>query len=283
MHSEFIHTSNVHTCSVCTEHPSSAQAWIVHHFLFVFGSVETTQKDACCVQMFNDGTEQCAYTEFKCASNMQICIVCRDDPAFKRPSFAFEYCWAQGQRYGQDKIEQRNQELDWDMHISCMRIQSLPRARVIPVVPNFGCPKLPRHRRRRTGIWKDEGMPRGQCSHGLRARITHTCRWPARSVWWYFVSMSEITCIHGLFAGDLWDLNEYMLCSSQTACVRLVIAHVHTQSDAHQTICGLPELWELLPTSCMQVLSPTFIIHLRQRDGKVYYKTTTNKGKRWLW
>jgi len=49
---------------------------------------------------------------------------------------------------------------------------------------------------------------------------------------------------------------------------RLMIAHVHTQGDAHQTIRGLPELRALLPTSCMQVLSPTFIVHLRRcSDG----------------
>jgi len=83
MYSEFIHASNVQTCSARTEGPPWAQPWIFYHLLFVFGSVETTQKDAWCVQMlFNAGTEPYAYTEFKCASNMQICIVCRDDPAF---------------------------------------------------------------------------------------------------------------------------------------------------------------------------------------------------------
>jgi len=90
MYSEFVHLSNVQTCSVCTEHPSSAQTWIVHHLLFVFWSVKTRQKDTCCVQMFNARIELYAYTELNCASNMHICTVCCHDPAFKRPSFAFE-------------------------------------------------------------------------------------------------------------------------------------------------------------------------------------------------
>ena len=74
MYSEFIHASNVQTCSVCAEHPASAQPWIIYHLLFIFWSVETTQKDACCVQMFNARTEPYAYIEFNCASNMQICM-----------------------------------------------------------------------------------------------------------------------------------------------------------------------------------------------------------------
>ena len=36
------------------------------------------------------------------------------------------------------------------------------------------------------------------------------------------------------------------------------------QGDFHQTTRGLPELRALLPTSCMQVLSPTFMAHLQR-------------------
>jgi len=106
----------------------------------------------------------------------------------------------------QDKIEQRNQELDWDMHILWMRFHCLPTARVIPVVPTFGSPKLPQRRRHQTGIWKDEGMPRGQCSHGLRANITHTFtrQWPARCVLWYSVSMSSASMVCLLTTYKIW-------------------------------------------------------------------------------
>jgi len=67
----------------------------------------------------------------------------------------------------------------------CMHFRSLPTARVIPVVPTFGSPELPRRHRRQTGIWKDEDIT-----------ITFTCWWPARSVWWYSVSISaSMVCL----------------------------------------------------------------------------------------
>ena len=47
-------------------------------------------------------------------------------------------------------------------------------------------------------------------------------------------------CIHGLCAGNPSDLNEWLLCSSQTACIRPVIAHVHPPGDVNQSIRGLP-------------------------------------------
>ena len=68
-----------------------------------------------------------------------------------------------------------------------------------------------------------------------------TCWWPQSSVCWYFFCWSEITsCTLGLCAGHPSDLNEWLLCSSQTVCIRQVIAHVHPQGDPLQTIRRLP-------------------------------------------
>ena len=55
-----------------------------------------------------------------------------------------------------------------------------------------------------------------------------------------------------LSAGNLSDLNEWLPCSSQTACICPLIAHVHPPGDVNWSICGLPWLRVLLPTSCVQ-------------------------------
>jgi len=69
-----------------------------------------------------------------------------------------------------------------------------------------------------------------------------------------FCLLVEITsCIHGLCAGNPSDLNEWLPCSSQTACIRQVIAHVHPPGDVNRSIIrGLPKLRALLLTSCVQ-------------------------------
>ena len=54
--------------------------------------------------------------------------------------------------------------------------------------------------------------------------------------------------IHGLCAGNPSDLNELLPCSSQTACVRPVLARVHPPGDLNRSI----QLRALLPTSCVQ-------------------------------
>jgi len=56
---------------------------------------------------------------------------------FKRPSFAFEWYWAQGRETDHDETEQRNQELDHEMHMLCTHFHSLPSARVITVWSAF--------------------------------------------------------------------------------------------------------------------------------------------------
>ena len=48
------------------------------------------------------------------------------------------------------------------------------------------------------------------------------------------------SCIHGLCAVNPSDLNEWLPCSSQTACIRPVIAHVHPPGDVNRSILGLP-------------------------------------------
>ena len=63
---------------------SPSEAW-----LFVFGSVETAQKDACCVQMLDTRPEPHAYVELNRASNVQY--VYSDHLLFKRPSFIHQW------------------------------------------------------------------------------------------------------------------------------------------------------------------------------------------------
>ena len=53
-------------------------------------------------------------------------------------------------------------------------------------------------------------------------------------------------------AGNPSDLNEWLPCSSQTACIRPVIAHVRPPGDVNRSIRGLSKLRALLPTSCVQ-------------------------------
>jgi len=83
-------------------------------WLFVFGSAETAQKDACCVQMLDTRPELHACAELNCALSVQICIVCTNHLLFKRPSFIHQWRWAQDQKLGPD-MEQRSQELGWDI------------------------------------------------------------------------------------------------------------------------------------------------------------------------
>jgi len=67
-----------------------------------------------------------------------------------------------------------------------------------------------------------------------------------------FCLLVDITsCIYGLCAGNPSDLNEWLPCSSQTACIRPVIVHVHPAGDVNRSIGGLPKLQALLPTSCV--------------------------------
>ena len=71
--------------------------------------------------------------------------------------------------------------------------------------------------------------------------------------------------IHGLCAGNPSHLNEWLPCSSQTACTRPVLAHVHPPGDVNRSIRGLPSLRALLPTSCVQGADIMMIID-RKRD-----------------
>jgi len=127
MYSEFAHASKVQTCSVCTEHPSSAQAWIVHHLLFVFWSVETTQKDAWCVQMFNAGIEPCAYTEFNC-------VICRYAlyvvMTLRSSDYHSHLNSAERRGRDMDKIKSSKETRSWTeicIHCACISVLSQQR------------------------------------------------------------------------------------------------------------------------------------------------------------
>jgi len=81
-----------------------------------------------------------------------------------------------------------------------------------------------------------------------------------------FCLLVDITsCIHGLYSGNPSDLNKWLPCSSQTACIRLVIAHMHPPGDMNRSIRGLPQLRALLPTSCVQGANIMMII---DRNGE---------------
>jgi len=76
-----------------------------------------------------------------------------------------------------------------------------------------------------------------------------------------FCLLVDITsCIHGLCAGNPSDLNEWLPCSSQTACIRPVITHVHPPGDVNRSIRASPKLRALLPTSCVQGVDIMMII-----------------------
>ena len=98
-------------------------------------------------------------------------------------------------------------------------------------------------------------------------------------------------CLESVPASLVWALVTHQIwpCSSQTLCIRLVIAHVHPQGDSHQSTRGLLELRTLLPlelrtllpTSCIQVLSSTFMAHLRlcfDREGNFSCSHVFNLG-----
>jgi len=143
---------------------------------------------------------------------------------------------------------------------------AFPSATVIPVWNTFQSPKSPWcHWRPMTEIWKgwghavDGAYTLSSCMNAPRIHISMASKFCPPlfflPVWNHFVRAWS-------GARDPSDLNEYMSCSSQTACMCLTIAHVHPQGEVNQTIFGLPELRALLPTSCVQVLSPIFITHL---------------------
>ena len=80
-----------------------------------------------------------------------------------------------------------------------------------------------------------------------------------------FCLLVDITSsIHGLCAGNPSDLNEQLPCSSRTACIRPVVAHVHPPGDVNRSIRALPKLRALLPTSCVEGADIMIIIDRNQ-------------------
>jgi len=199
MYSQFIHTSNVQTWGVCTEHPSSAQVWIVHHLLFVFWSVETTQKDvvhSCITLELNRMPILSSSVHHICRYALYVVMTLRlSDHCSHLNS-------AERRDRDMDKIKLIKETRSWTKIFMCMHFRSQPTARVIPVVPTFGSPELPQRRQRWTGIWKEEGMPRDS-AHTARMTHTFTCQWPACSVQWYSVSMSAfMVCLLATY--EIW-------------------------------------------------------------------------------
>ena len=90
-------------------------------------------------------------------------------------------------------MEQRSQELDWDMHMLCMHFHSLPsycRARLRSSKSGW-CHQSDRNDP------KGQGTPCGHCWHRVRARIPRAfkCWWPPSSAHWFFsVSLSTSLC-----------------------------------------------------------------------------------------
>ena len=153
-------------------------------------------------------------------------------------------------------MEQRSQELDWDMHMLCMHFHSLPSARVVSVGPvcdpqnQVGVigltGRIQKDKARRVDT-ADTVCVQEYHVHlnvdGLRVLPADFLSTRLHHFQW---------CIHGLCAGNPSDLNKWLPCSSQTACIPPAIAHVHPPSDVHWTIRGLTQLRALLPTSCVQ-------------------------------
>jgi len=145
----------------------------------------------CLVQKLDTRIKQHAYAHFSCASNVHICIVRRDHLLFKRPSFAFEWCWAQGRDTDHDETNRAEKPGVGPQYAYV--VHAFPFAAISegnPCLAAFQSSKPPRHH------WPDskgQGMLCGQCQHGVRARIPRafTCWWPPSSIWWYSFCWSE--------------------------------------------------------------------------------------------
>ena len=133
---ELTYAWSVQKCGACNQRPLFEWPSIVHLYTIIgcsYLDLWRQPRKMRLVQVLDTRIEQHAYADFSCASNVHICIVRRDHPSFKRPSFAFEWCWAQARDTDHDEMEQRSEDLDQDMHRSCMHFHFLPSARVIPV------------------------------------------------------------------------------------------------------------------------------------------------------
>jgi len=172
-----------------------------------------------------------------------------------------------GRDTGNNKIEQRSQELDWDIHMSCMHFHSLPSAREISVGPVCD----PQNQVVVIGltgmIWKGKAR-RVDSADTVCVQETTCIQMLMASEFCplIFCLLVYITsCIHGLCAGNPSDLTEWLPCSSQTACIRPVIAHVYPPGDVNWSIRGLPLLQAVLPTSCVQGADITMIINRNEK------------------
>ena len=108
------------------------------------------------------------------------------------------------------------------MHMLCMHFHSLSSARVVSVGPVCD----PQNQ---VGVNGLTGMI--QVRHAVWTVLT-----PCASEFCplIFCLLVDITsCIHGLCAGNPSDLTEWLLCSSQTACIRPVVAHVYPPGDVN--------------------------------------------------
>jgi len=246
MYIKFIDVSNVQICSVCAEHSLFDRPSIVHQSL---GCLYLDLRRQCrkmrVVQMLDSRPEPHAYAELNRASNLQICIVCSDQLPFKLPSFIiFQWRSAQDQNLTEQiwNKEARSWTEIFRRH-ACVSILCHQREWSLSTTlfnPQnhlgvFGA---------RRGFEKAGGTSWVVPPHRRRlvARIPHWIifQWSPNCAHWYSSSFSEITfCIACLCAGHPWDLNGYLSCPSQTACIRLVIAHVHPQGDSHQTTPGV--------------------------------------------
>ena len=165
------------------------------------------------VQVFRTRTEPHTFAGFNHAQIVQICIVCTDHPSFKRSIICI---WTaltiRAETLAIIKWEQRSQELDWDLHMSCMHFHSLPSARVI-LSGLFVILKI----RLVSSVWQ-EWSERARhtvwrCRHRVRTRIPRAfkCWWPPSSARWFSVSSSTSLCasmVCALATHQIWT-NSY--------------------------------------------------------------------------
>jgi len=96
-----------------------------------------------------------------------------------------------------------------------------------------------------------------------------------------FCLLVDITsCMHGLCVGNPSDLNKWLPCSSQTACIRPLIAHVHPPGDVNRSIRGLLKLRVLLPTSCVQGADIMMIIDRNEGENLWRRKLFRNNAQK---
>jgi len=202
------------------------------------------------VQVLDSRTEPYAYAEFNCASNVQICIVCRDHPSFKRPSFEVEsrWLWAQGQRH-YDCMEQINPGVgprySYVVHALAFSIisesKSCPPRFLIPKIASMSSAPDRNLKGRWHGVWRVRTNDLGINSPSLwptepRLHVKFSCSW----IWSFYFLIKPFLkkslrleacatgshCLASSFSFTTWRGSRY-------GCMRMCLVFVECSVCRH--------------------------------------------------